>query len=92
MRTAAILALNLSSKSVRESLQSVLAPDNEGAPRGTTFTMVGDGSALEFRVSSDSAPAVMSTMLALLRDITLFQEVWLLSHGMGPRVQRRRTG
>jgi len=34
---------------------------------------------LEFVVSAGSPSGSLSTILAVLRDITLFQEVWLLS-------------
>ena len=88
MRSKAILALRLSSVKVRKSLESVLAPDNEGAPRGLRLSTTGKGSAMEFRAESDSPASVLSTILALLRDIALFQEVWLLSQGEGGRVQR----
>jgi hypothetical protein len=50
--------------------------------------MTDKGTEIEFLVSSDSATAVLSTVLALLRDVTLFQEVWLLSRGEGGRAQR----
>ena len=81
MKPKATLALRLSNAEVRKSLGSVLAPDNEGGPRGLRLSMTGKGASMEFQVESNSPASVLSTVLALLRDIVLFQEVWLLSHG-----------
>lgn len=41
----------------------------------------GVGSSLEFKVGADSPQTAVSTALAILRDVRLFEEVWLLSHG-----------
>ncbi len=86
MKSAATLTLKLSGPESRRSLAAVLAPDNEGLPRGLKLSMAGRGSFFEFSVESDSASTAVSTVLALLRDIALFQEVWLLSHGGRARV------
>ena len=88
MKTKATLTLNLAGSRVRESLQSVLAPDNEGAPRGMELKMHGSGVSLVFSAESDSAAASISAALAVLRDVSLFQEVWLLSQGKGATVHR----
>jgi hypothetical protein len=34
---------------------------------------------LEFQIVSDSSSGAVSTAMAVLRDVHLFQEVWLLS-------------
>ena len=88
MKTRAALSLGLSTAKAMESLRSVLAPDNVGIPRGTRLSMEVMESTLVFDVESASASTALSTLLALLRDITLFQEVWLLSHGHGGGVRR----
>ena len=88
MKSRATLDIRLSGTDERRSLGSVLAPDNEGAPRGLRLSMTGKRAAMEFRVESDSPASALSTVLALLRDVALFQEVWLLSHRRGGRVQR----
>jgi hypothetical protein len=62
-----------------KSLASVLAPDNEGAPRGMKLVSAVEADGLKFTVDSDSASSSLSTALAVLRDATLFEEVWLLS-------------
>ena len=72
----------------KKSLRSVLAPDNVGIPRGTRLSMEVRGSSLAFDVESESASTALSTVLSLLRDITLFEEVWLLSHRSGGGVSR----
>jgi hypothetical protein len=41
--------------------------------------MASEGSKMEFEIESDSPGTTLSTILALLRDIRLFQEIWLLS-------------
>ncbi len=79
MKTAVVLRLRLSDASARSSLISVLTPDNEGLPRGLELSVHWVGREAEFRVGSTSAFTSISTALALLRDIELFQEVWLLS-------------
>ncbi len=86
MKSAVTLTLRLSSSDARKSLASVLAPDNEGLPKGLKLSMKVRGSVFKFVVESDSPPSAVSTVLALLRDTTLFQEVWLLSHGERARV------
>jgi len=82
------LTLKLAGADVRKALASVLAPDNEVAPRGLRISMRGKGSVMEFVVDSDSPSSAISTALAFLRDTSLFQEVWLLSHGKPAQVQR----
>ena len=44
--------------------------------------MAGGGTTLGVVVDSDSVADALSIVLALLRDIALFQEVWLLSRSM----------
>lgn len=79
MNVAAELELEMDDSDSVRKLSAVLAPDNEGLPRGVRLTMAGTGSSFRCRVESDSPSAAISTVLALMRDIVLFQEVWLLS-------------
>lgn len=88
MRASATLVLGFADSNSRRSLASVLTPDNEGAPRGLTLSIGGRGRIMEISVKSESPSTVVSTVLAFLRDISLFQEVWLLSHGTDGRGQR----
>ena len=87
MKASATLTVHLSGAEEGSCLAAVLTPDNEGLPRGMVFSMTARKMALEFEVSSDSPATSLSTVLALLRDIRLFQEVWLLSSQGGGRVQ-----
>jgi len=88
LKASAVLSVRLSGAETGRSLAAVLNPDNEGMPHGMLLSMTARGRALEFDVSSGSPSTSISTVLALLRDITLFQEVWLLSRHGGGRVQR----
>jgi hypothetical protein len=88
LRAVATLTVRLSGSNVGKKLSEVLAPDNEGLPPGMLLSMETQGRNIEFEVSSGSPSTSLSTVLALLRDVTLFQEVWLLSRQGGGRVQR----
>ncbi len=88
MRTSVTLTLKLENEGVRTALLDVLAPDNKELPKGLALSVRVEGSEAEFQVDSPSASTSLSTVLALLRDVTLFQEVWLLSHGKDARVRR----
>lgn len=79
MKVTADLELKMDAPGTVRRLSSVLAPDNEGLPRGVRLAMVGAGSSLRCRVEAGSSSAALSIILALMRDIVLFQEVWLLS-------------
>jgi hypothetical protein len=57
----------------------VLTPDNEGAPKGLRFSMGGSAEVLEFDIESESSSTALSTSLAVLRDISLFQQIRLLA-------------
>lgn len=88
MKAQAALTVLLAGAGEGRSLAAVLAPDNEGLPQGMLLSMQARGKAIEFQVTSSSLSASLSTVLAILRDITLFQEVWLLSSRRGGRVHR----
>ena len=92
MRTSVLLKLELADGGVRRSLLSVLAPDNRDLPSGLELSVKRRGPAgAEIMVRSSSPSASLSTVLSLLRDVTLFQEVWLLSTGKGGPVHRGET-
>jgi hypothetical protein len=80
LRAAVELRVGCSREEARRALQSVLAPDNKDAPRGLAISMKGRGRALTFTAESDSAATSLSTAMAVLGDIGLFQKVWLLSN------------
>jgi hypothetical protein len=86
--TRAKLTLKIANGSAKESLISVLAPDSKRLPKGLRFSMSFTDGVTEFRVESPSSSTSLSTVLALLRDIALFQEVWLLSHEKDAQVRK----
>ena len=88
MKTDVILALSFSDPRARRSLATVLAPDNRVLPRGLSLRTGGGPRGMQIAMGSESPSTSLSTALAFLRDIALFQEVWLLSHGRGGRVRR----
>jgi len=79
LNVAAELELEMEDAGLVRRLSAVLKPDNEGLPRGTRLAMTAAGRSLRCRVVSDAPSTALSTLMALMRDITLFQEVWLLS-------------
>lgn len=79
MNATADLTISLVDARSRRALASVLAPDNEGLPEGLRLSVTGRGRSLRLRVTSKSPTSAVSTVLALLRDVALFEEVWLLS-------------
>ncbi len=81
MTAHALLTLACVDSGARRSLQSVLSPDNEGGPRSLRLKVTGAGRTLKFEVGADTPQTAVSTALAILRDVRLFEEVWLLSHG-----------
>jgi len=79
MRTGISLSVRCSNEKLRDKLQAVLAADNVGGPWGMRFSVTLRDEFLNFRVTSEAPATSLSTVISLLNDITLFQEVWLLS-------------
>ncbi|MDA4120993.1 MAG: hypothetical protein OK404_01130 [Thaumarchaeota archaeon] len=78
MRTSVRLSVRCSGAPLGRSLGSVLTPDNVGFPRGLRFRMTGAAGLVRLEIESESLSTGISTSLALLRDISLFEQVWLL--------------
>ena len=76
---------------VRKGLSSVLTPDNEGGPKGLGISMEGKGACLALEVDAESLATVVSTAIALLRDIALFEEIWLLLRSKDAMVTEKAT-
>ena len=91
MNTEVALTVTLAGSGPKRALAAVLAPDNEGLPKGLRITSSGDDRSVSYIVKSRSPSTALSTALALLRDVSLFQEVWLLSHGKDARGRRAST-
>ena len=81
MKSTAVLSVEAADARSRDDIAAVLAPDNVGLPRGLKLSSHVSATRLEYRVDAETPSAAVSTVLALLRDIELFQEVWLLSSG-----------
>lgn len=81
MKVTADLVLSVPDRRSLRKLSDVLAPDNEGLPKGLRLLATEAEGSLRYRVESGSPSATLSSVLALLRDVALFQEVWLLSQG-----------
>ncbi len=79
MKVTARLSLGCVDVRTADALEQVLAPDNVGIPRDQRFTVSREGNVLLFRCVSDEAASVFSTLNSVLKDSSLFQEVWLLS-------------
>ena len=79
MKPRAELVISCGDVEAVRALMSVLAPDNEGGPRGLGIAASAKGKDLVIQVAADSPTTLVSTSLAFLRDISLFREVWLLS-------------
>jgi hypothetical protein len=79
LKAQATLEVDCRDPRTKDSLLSVLTPDNEGGPRGLAISLDGRGSKLKVSIEAVSAATALSTSLAFLRDMALFQEVWLLS-------------
>ncbi|MDV3293077.1 MAG: hypothetical protein LYZ70_02290 [Nitrososphaerales archaeon] len=65
---------------VAKDLASVLAPDNVAIPAEQRFSMAVRGNSLLFSIASERIPSAFATAQSILRDVALFQEVWLISH------------
>lgn len=79
MKSRAVLEVTCKDLESRRSLVAVLTPDNEGGPRGLRISLGSRGKLLEIAIEAESPATAISTSLAFLRDMALFQEVWLLS-------------
>ena len=73
MKAEARLTVDLADAKSRRALADVLAPDNEGLPEGLRMSVAGAGRSLRYQIGSDSPSSAVSTALALLRDVSLFQ-------------------
>jgi hypothetical protein len=79
MKAKAVLEISCRDQGVRRGLVSVLTPDNEGGPRGLRISLSPRGRRVRVLIEAESSATALSTCLAFLRDVILFQEVWLLS-------------
>jgi len=81
LKTRVVLSIDCYGIEVGKELTRVLTPDNEGPPRGLDIMMRARKGKVGFEITSDSPSTSLSTVLAILRDVSLFEQVWLLSRG-----------
>ena len=79
MKARTTLSIRCRDREACKLLAEVMAPDNEGAPKGMSLKMRSNDGNLEFHFDSDSPQGALTTAIAILRDANLSQEVWLLS-------------
>lgn len=70
------LELECTGEAEARSLEATLSPDNASIPRDQLFTMSRNGDLLLFRIESPRPSSASSSMLSLLSDARLFQDVW----------------
>lgn len=79
MKATARLCVNCRDAGIADQLSQVLSPDNVGIPRNQRFSVSRSGRTLAFEVESEDTSSSFSTLLSILADTSLFQEIWLLS-------------
>lgn len=79
MRVTAVLTICCADGLTASRLCSVLKPDTGHPPKGLSADLSQKGKEVALGVASGSPSTSISTCLGVLRDATLFQEVWLLT-------------
>ena len=82
MKSKLLLKLTCQSPVTARRLAAVLGPDNRGFPSGQRFSMAVKSRFVKFSVESERLPSAFTTILGVLRDVALFQEIWLISRAM----------
>ena len=83
MKTKVELSIDCSGTRAGKALARVLVPDNAAVPRGLNIVMGAKQGTVHFDITSSSASSALSTVMAILRDVSLFEQVWLLSRASG---------
>jgi len=79
------MKVSCANPSTARKLASVLAPDNKGVPADQRFSMKVHFRVVSFAVESQRLPSVFATLQSILRDLSLFAEIWLISRGSEAR-------
>jgi len=61
------------------ALEATLSPDNNSIPKDQKFSAKRRGASLRFKVESARPSTTLSSIVSLLTDAKLFQEVWMLA-------------
>ena len=88
MKARAELSIGCSDVRTCGELARVLTPDNSGVPPGLKIVMNAKQETVLFDILSESPSSALSTVMAVLRDVSLFEQVWLLSRANGSVVTR----
>ena len=83
MKARVELSIGCSDARACGELARVLTPDNTGVPSGLKIVMNAKQETVRFDISSESPSSALSTAMAVLRDASLFEQVWLLSRANG---------
>ena len=78
------LRLTCSSEVEARSLALALTPDNKGVPKDQEFSTSQEGNVLVFHISSERTSGCFSTILSILSDADLFQQVWGITSRLSP--------
>lgn len=83
MISAFLLRFRCANPAAAKKLASVLSPDNRAIPSDQRFSVSLESSSLTIRVESERARSGLTTVLGVLRDASLFTEIWLISRAKG---------
>lgn len=81
MRATIRLRILCADAATAGKLEAVLKPDNRNVPRGQVFSMSRRSSVVLFEISSSQFQSALTSAQSILSDVSLFQEIWLLSRG-----------
>jgi hypothetical protein len=78
-----LLRLNCRNQPTARKLASVLAPDNRSLPSDQRLSMSTISRSVVFRIETERERAALTTASGILRDVALFQGIWLISSQKG---------
>lgn len=79
MKSTLHLRVECVSRPTAKTLASVLASDNKALPSDQRMSMSVTSRSVVFRIESERTRSALTTVCSVLRDIALFQEIWLIS-------------
>jgi hypothetical protein len=79
VKLSIVLELECSGEREAGALESTMSPDNASVPRDQRFTAARRGSSLRFEVESARPAGALSSVVSLLTDAKLFQDVWMVA-------------
>jgi Transcription factor Pcc1 len=92
LKANAVLRIGCADAETAGTLRRVLEPDNASVPAGLSLSMKLEGRTLSLDVTADALSTALSTCLAVIEDVRLFEQVSLLSRAPGAgSVERMAT-